>query len=963
MSSIVKPILADCFWEINSNGSSSSDDSSDDENAFSVEKYDRHQMKATMGSKYYMINDIKCNAYNNSEIKIHLSLTDEYGNKVYKIIRGGIFFDVYVEAKSHHENISSMLNELTFFDNTPQYIDCKYTAMGYTSKPTPVWRLSLNKNKLQYICNFCRDTQRTMYINVELNDALPLVQKSLGIHVKIPDAYNSRGDDNRYISYHSLQKLNQHEMATKTSSSLYICRKLSIDIEVYTPPTWRLFPQADQPGCEVIIIACTSQTNEEAYETLVLYLDKQNRKVNIKSAGEKRKFKQFRNEQDLLAYFIDMITPYNTDLITGWNVRTFDLKYIYTRCECFYPHLLKKFKTWSLNNRDISFRDITRKGQTVTLVDCFGIIILDMFDYNKSNVKAKSYKLKDIAKTYLNKQKIDLEYNLISRYYANGNDSEFSKLLEYCSVDAEIVLDLMAVQKVWNNTVSMADICHVPINFVLNSGVMRRNVCMISQFINESTDYLLPYQHQRPFTEYEGGFVNEPIVGFHTDPVFVLDFNSLYPTTMMAFNVCTTTVVRISSDYDEHQVFQPTSLPELTYTSKNNTTVTKTPYMSNVGFVTASHRRGVMPRILENLLKTRKTIQGELKITTCPQKRKQLDAQQLTYKLCANAIYGLLGCSFAPLYSPDVAASVTGFGRFLSYIKRQLLLNYMSEDGTRGRIIYGDTDSVMVGLENKTIAETQQIAISYAERITKDIGIPPIKTEYEKIFCPFLIHKKKHYIGVMYTNNCDQHDKIENKGNEMVRSDNCTLTTTVMRQITDILFFFGKEIDEKIIETGKCLRKILEPWSNIYMAYEKREPIPIDQMSNVVKMGIFSKKLSKEEYKNKLPHVAVYERMKNHKQYTIGDRITFCIANTEFTDKIKPKNIVEMAYDVDEFLEKPELFLSIHYYMDACVRKPLFRLYETLDPRFKETLEDVILTSFPPLVVVCERPKKRQRMH
>lgn len=971
---LIRPIYAnDLFGNYTSDDNDDDSDICDntDENTNKIEYNcnnadDDNYTCDNLDIKYYMINDVKINAMNNGYIKIHMSLIDEYGEKTYKIITNNIFFDVYIEAKNENENINIHLQELKCFDNTPQFINNKYTAMGFTSKPIPVWRLNINRNKLKYIYNFCISNGRVMFLNTELNDALPLVQKSIGVYVKI---LNNRQQN---ISYDQLMRPDDLELESRTSS--YPCRKLSIDIEVFVPSTWRLFPEAREHGCEIIIIACTYQTNDEAYKTTVLFTDKLNRKINIQSNNKstKRKFIKFTSERDMLEHFINMITPYNTDLITGWNIRNFDLKYIYDRCEKFYPELLGNFKFWTLNNTMISFRNITIKGQNVTLVNCFGLIILDLYDYNKVNVKAKSYKLKDIAKTYLqdDEQKIDMDYKNISKFYAEGTDEEFSLLLEYCSVDAEIVLDLMSVQKVWNNTVSMADICHVPLNYVINHGVMLRNTCMISQFINSYTDYLLPYKYEHPFVSYEGGFVNDPIAGFHTNPIFVLDFNSLYPTTMLAFNICTTTIVHIdqmqltddgrhnkAKNTDDDGNFQPQSLTELTHNTCDNLTISKTPYMKNVGFVSVENRRGVMPQILDNLLKTRKKIQSELKQTKCQQKRKQLDAQQLTYKLCANAIYGLLGCSFSPLYNPEVAASVTGFGRFLSFIKRQCITNYMKADGIIGRIIYGDTDSVMVEFQNRTLAETKDIANIYAKRITNDIGIYPIKTEYEKIFCPFLIQKKKHYIGVMYTNDIEKYDKIEYKGNEMVRSDNCTLTTTVMREIIQILFFFrnnnnnNNNINEKIIETGNCLRRILQPWSLIYMSYKnnKRHTIPKDILNDVISMAIFSKKLSKETYKNKLPHVAVYERMKNQKQYHVGDRIVYCIANTEFTDKIKPKNIIEMAYDSDEFLTSDSLYLSIHYYLDACVRKPLSRLYASLDVRFKEMIEDTILELFPPL--------------
>lgn len=947
---------------------SSDDDNSDEENIennseeeliendYEIDNFiSNYNNTETYKFKTYMINDLKINSFKGNTIKIHLSLMDEYGQKKYLLVNNDVTFDVFIEMKNPMEKIENFLPKMRYFDNTPQLVTDKFSAIGYKSSPTFVWRLNIDRNMIDELYNFCLHNGRQFFVNIGLNDAMPLVQKSLGIYVKV-----SSDENNINISYNDLQCPMKEEI-----SQLYVCRKMSIDIEVITPPHWTLFPDANEHGCEIIIIACTIQHNDEAYKTVILYIDKLNRKVNIEQDDNvERTFKMFTNEYDMLKYFITMINPYNIDLITGWNVRNFDLKYIYDRCRKFYPNLIPLFKSWTLNNTNVTFRNVTIKGQNVTIVDCFGIIILDMYDYNKVNVKAKSYKLKDIAKNFLqdDKQKKEMNYKDITLFYNSGTEEQFSNLLEYCSVDAEIVLDLMAIQKVWNNTISMADICHVPINYVINHGVMFRNVCMISEFINRNTNYLLPYKLGHDEGEFEGGFVNEPIVGFHINPIFVLDFNSLYPTTMLAFNICTTTIVH---DVPQDENYNPQNLDDVVYNDNDNT-VYMTPYMKKIGFISATHRKGVLPQILESLLKTRKNLQNELKETTCKQKYKQLDAQQLTYKLCANAIYGLLGCKFSPLYYPEVAASVTGFGRFLSFIKRTLITRYMKEDDLTGRIIYGDTDSIMVEIENKTIADTMNIAKNYAIRITKDIGMPPIKTEYEKIFCPFLIHKKKHYSGVMYTSDPDKYYKIEYKGNEMVRSDNCTLTTKIISKISNILFFFGKNIDDKLNEIGNSLQTILQPWSKLYHWYVNDCSRVCDEYKDMLTIvlndGVFSKKLSKETYKNKLPHVAVYERMKNKKQYHVGDRIVYCIANTEFTDKIKPKNILDMAYDGDEFLNSNgKLFLSIHYYLDACVRKPLNRLFETLDGRFNNILEDILLKLFPPLDKQNIQPRKKQK--
>lgn len=44
--------------------------------------------------------------------------------------------------------------------------------------------------------------------------------------------------------------------------------------------------------------------------------------------------------------------------------------------------------------------------------------------------------------------------------------------------------------------------------------------------------------------QFEGATVIEPIRGYYSQPIVTLDFNSLYPSIMIAHNLCYTTLIR-----------------------------------------------------------------------------------------------------------------------------------------------------------------------------------------------------------------------------------------------------------------------------------------------------------------------------------------------------------------------------------------------------------------------------------
>lgn len=94
------------------------------------------------------------------------------------------------------------------------------------------------------------------------------------------------------------------------------------------------------------------------------------------------------------------------------------------------------------------------------------------------------------------------------------------------------------------------------------------------------------------------------------------------------------------------------------------------------------------------------------------------------------------------------------------------------------KVIYGDTDSVMVNFKVKTLEKSMELGREAAEIISTNF-IKPIKLEFEKVYYPYLLINKKRYAGLYYTKT-DKYDKMDCKGIETVRRDNCLLVVNVI---------------------------------------------------------------------------------------------------------------------------------------------------------------------------------------
>lgn len=134
-----------------------------------------------------------------------------------------------------------------------------------------------------------------------------------------------------------------------------------------------------------------------------------------------------------------------------------------------------------------------------------------------------------------------------------------------------------------------------------------------------------------------GAFVFDPIPGFYRYPVITLDFNSLYPTTMITYNISPETLVygNVTDDVSIVNVITDNTTSNEPMIDFINGTVER-----QIKFYKGM--QGIFPSILENLLSERKKVK-KMMIRTDPLTYKLLDAKQKSLKVVANSLYGLLG--------------------------------------------------------------------------------------------------------------------------------------------------------------------------------------------------------------------------------------------------------------------------------------------------------------------------------
>lgn len=182
-------------------------------------------------------------------------------------------------------------------------------------------------------------------------------------------------------------------------------------------------------------------------------------------------------------------------------------------------------------------------------------------------------------------------------------------------------------------------------------------------------------------------------------------------------------------------------------------------------------------------------------------RKKVLDGRQSALKISANSVYGFTGAQVGKLPCLEISQSVTSFGReMIEKTKALVESEFTIAKGFEhdAKVIYGDTDSVMIKFGVKTLEEAMKLGRLAATTVSSSFP-PPIKLEFEKCYYPYLLINKKRYAGLYFTHP-DKHDKMDCKGIETVRRDNCELVSNLISTC----------LEKLLIERLECFLKIFE---------------------------------------------------------------------------------------------------------------------------------------------------------
>lgn len=701
----------------------------------------------------------------------------------------------------------------------------------------------------------------------------------------------------------------------------------SVDIECNS--STGKFPDADVKGdaCFQIAVSLTHFGSDVPYDKICFCYKKTDSNL------EGSIIKSYETEREMLMAFKEYLMEKDIDIITGWNIFGFDLEYIMkravmTKCDqSFYE--MSKMKNHSC---ELVYKKLSSSAlgdNDLKILPMPGRFIFDLFHEVKKGYKLDSYKLDNVSKLYLGDNKIDMPPKEMFARFVEEDPVKLREVAEYCIKDTLLPHRLLSKLSILVNLLEMAKATWVPLCYLVERGQQIKVFSLLTKKAREM-GFMVPTISWGQYSAdgYEGATVLDAQKGAYYRPITALDFEGLYPSIMMAHNLCYSSMV-MDSKYE--------NIPGVTY--------------ETFGFYKfAQGVPSLLPSILLELKQFRKQAKKDMAQSTGALKE-MYNGKQLAYKVSMNSVYGFTGAAKGMLPCVQIASTVTLKGRSMIDETKA----YVEKNFPGAKVRYGDTDSVMVEFDvgNRTGKEAIEYSWEIGERAAEEctkLFKAPNNLELEKVYCPYFLYSKKRYAAKLWTKGKDGNmnmDYIDVKGLQLVRRDNTPHMREVCKELLDVVL--------ESSDTGPPKELALQRAIELIEGDVPNEKLILSQgLSDSYKSKGFAVSINSPNIKDiNQAHVQVVRKMRERQpgsEPQSGDRVPYILLDTG-----DPKAKAFEKSEDPKYAKDNNLKIDYNYYF---INKFLNPVCDLIEPLFEDPKEEIfgeLLTRVKPK----RRPKKK----
>ena len=586
-------------------------------------------------------------------------------------------------------------------------------------------------------------------------------------------------------------KLSQHKKSTSVQHETGYMSTMALEIHVNSRGKLAPDPERDEVNMLIWCLADEQMDEEVKMGIMVLNKDGNDLADRIrKTVGSGVQVDAEDEELDLVNHMVDIVRDLDPDILTGFEVHNSSWGYLIERARLQYEfNLPDEFSRMKSQSHGRFGKDADRWGFTHTsTVRITGRHTINIWRAMRSELNLLQYTLENVVFHLLHRRVPHYSFATLTKWFESKRPRDLAKVLDYFSTRTKLDLEILDANEFIPRTSEQARLLGVDFFSVFSRG---------SQFKVESLMFRIAKPESfvlvSPSRKQVGAqnaleclpLVMEPQSAFYNSPLLVLDFQSLYPSVMIAYNYCYSTCLgRIVNWRGTNKMgfadFQ--RAPGLLELAKDKLNIAPNGMM----YVKPEMRKSLLAKMLGEILETRVMVKSGMKVDKDDRTLQQLlNNRQLALKLIANVTYGYTSASFSGrMPCSEIADSIVQTGR--ETLEKAIALIH-SVERWGAEVVYGDTDSLFVYLKGRTRADAFKIGEEIAKAVT-ETNPRPVKLKFEKVYHPCVLLAKKRYVGFKYESPNQTEPEFDAKGIETVRRDGTPAEQKIEEKALKLLF-------------------------------------------------------------------------------------------------------------------------------------------------------------------------------
>lgn len=496
------------------------------------------------------------------------------------------------------------------------------------------------------------------------------------------------------------------------------------------------------------------------------------------------------SELDLINRMVDIVRGYDPDILTGYEVHNGSWGYMIERARCKYDYnLCDEFSRMKSQSHGRFGKEDDRWGFNHTsTIRVTGRHMINIWRAMRGELNLLQYTMENVVFQLCHRRIPHYSFQDLTSWYNDGKPKNLAKVVDYYISRVQLDLEILEQNELVPRTSEQARLLGVDFFSVFSRGSQFKVESLMFR-IAKPENFLLPSPSRKQVGQQNAleclPLVMEPQSAFYNSPLLVLDFQSLYPSVMIAYNYCYSTFLGRVVGWRGQNKMGFTDYhrePRLLELFKDQINIAP----NGIMYAKPEIRKSLLAKMLGEILETRVMVKSGMKVDKDDKTlQRLLNNRQLALKLIANVTYGYTSASFSGrMPCSEIADSIVQTGR--ETLEKAIALIH-SVERWGAEVVYGDTDSLFVYLKGRTKDEAFDIGQEIANTIT-NMNPRPVKLKFEKVYHPCVLLAKKRYVGFKYENRNQKIPDFDAKGIETVRRDGTPAEQKIEEKALKILF-------------------------------------------------------------------------------------------------------------------------------------------------------------------------------